>query len=101
MRLQLKKWKVIMLPPLMLPVQVMMRNTKKVAQGMRLVEWNHKNNEKLAQEAKDQESEPKLSHAYSIGVAIAVGVLGLLGYYIYQRNKDATKVTPAEVQPQK
>ena len=68
------------------PVQVMMKNPKKVEQGKRLAEWNCRNKEKLAQTAKAQESKPKLSQAYSIGAVIDVVVLGLLGYYIYQRG---------------
>ena len=64
----------------------MTKNPKKVEQGKRLVEWNLKNKGKLAQVAKAQESEPKLSQAYGIGAVIAVGVLGLLGYYIYPKQ---------------
>ena len=39
------------------PLQVTMKDPKKVAQGKRLAEWNRKNNEKLAQEAKAQPDE--------------------------------------------
>ena len=64
-----------------LPVRVMTKNLMEVGQGKRLVEWNHKNKEKLAQESES-----------------AVGELGLLSYYIYQRgspaDNNATKVTP-------
>ena len=76
-----------------------MKDPKKVAQGKRLVERNCKNKEKLAQAAKDQESEPKLSQTYGVGVVIAVGAFGLLGYYIYQsllskkEDNNAAKVT--------
>ena len=66
-----------------------MKDPKKVKQSKRLVEWNHKNKEKLAHAAKDQENETKLSQAYNI---IAVRVSGLLGYYIHQRDNNATKV---------
>ena len=74
-----------------------MKNPKKAEQCKRLVEWNCQNKEKLVQTAKDQERKPKLSQAHSVGAVIAVGVLGLLGYYIYQngspKNKNAAKVT--------
>ena len=68
------------------PVQVMMKDPKKVAAGKRLTEFNCKRKEELDQKSKDQESEPNLSQAYDIGAVIAVGVLGLCGYYIYQRG---------------
>ena len=81
------------------PVQVMTKDLKNVAQGKRLVEINRNNKEKLAQAAKTQESEPNLSQAYGVGAVKAVGVLGLLCYYVNQSRKgdtakDATKVTP-------
>ena len=71
------------------PVQVTTTDPKKVAAGQRLAEWHCRNKEKLAQVAKAQGSEPKLtlSQAYGIGSAKAVRVLGLLGYYIYQSKK--------------
>ena len=80
------------------PVRVMTKNPKKVKQGKRLAEWSCKNKEKLVQAVKAKESEPKLSQAYGVGAVIAVGVLSLLGYYIYQRgspgDNNATKMTP-------
>ena len=86
-----------------------MKDPKKVTASKRLAEWHRSNKEKLAQAAKAQESEPKLtpSQAYGVGAVIAVGMFGLLGYYIYQSKKgdnNAIKVTPVrsvEVQTQK
>ena len=82
------------------PVQVMTKDPKKVAADKSLTEWKHNNKEQLVHTAKTQESEPKLtsSQAYGVGAVMAVVVLGLLGYYIYQSrkgdtSKDATKVT--------
>ena len=43
------------------PLQVTMKDLKKVAQGKILVEWDHRNKEKLAQEAKPQLDEAKES----------------------------------------
>ena len=91
------------------PVQVTIKDPKKVAQGKRLAESNCRMKEKLAQVAKDQNSKPKLSQAYTIGAVIAVGALGFLGYYMYQSSSlkgdnntaKVTLVRSAEVQPQK
>ena len=92
------------------PLQVMTKDPRKVTAGKGLAEWRC-NKDKLAQAAKTRENEPKLtsSQAYGIGTVVAVEVLGLLGYYIYQYRKgdtlkDADKVTPirsVEVQMQK
>ena len=86
-----------------------MKDLKKVAVGKTLAEYNRRKKEKLAQVTKTQESEPKLtlSQTYGVGAVIAVGVLGLLDYYIYQSKKgdnNAAKVNPVrsvEVQTQK
>ena len=76
----------------------MMKDPKKIEVGKRLAEWNRRNKDKLAQPDKAQECEPNLSQAYGIGAVIALGVLGHLGYYIYQRgspgDNNATKATP-------
>ena len=75
---------------------VTMKDPKKVKQGKKLAEFNHRRREGLAQEAKAKENEPNLT--YGMGAVIAVGVLGLLGYYIYQRDSskdnNASNLTP-------
>ena len=88
------------------PVRLMMKDPKKVEQGKRLAEFNHRRieelaqavkSEEMAQAAKAQDSETNLS--YSIGAVIAVRVLGLLGYYIYQskkRDNNGVKMTPVK-----
>ena len=48
-------------PNVEVSLQVTMKDLKKVAQGKILVEWDHKNKEKLAQEAKAQPDEAKES----------------------------------------
>ena len=70
-----------------------------------MAEFNHRKKEELAQEVKAKENKTKLS--YGVRAVMAVGALGLLGYYIYQRDSpgdnNATKVTPVrsmEVQTQ-
>ena len=85
------------------PVQVTTKDLKKVTVGKRLAEFNHRRKEaELAEKSEAQKSKPNLSQAYGVGAVIAVGVLGLLSYYIYQGDNNASaKVTPAEVQPQK
>ena len=54
------------------PLQVRMKDPKKVAAGKRLVEFNHRNKEKLSQEAKAKESEPKLSQAYNARILCGI-----------------------------
>ena len=62
-------------------------NPKKVEAGERLAESNHKK-----REAKKREEQVKLeasgvNHYYVIGVVLALGVIGGLGYYIYRTKK--------------
>ena len=93
MRLPLLKWsnlKIYLLPQLH-NAEVPLRVTpKKVAAGKRLAQYNCRKKEELAQVAKAQpdeaqESESNLS--YDAGAVIAVEVLGLHGYYIYESKK--------------
>ena len=58
-----------------------------------MAEFNHRKREELAQVAKAWDSKPKLtlSQGYGVGAVIAVGVLGLLGCYIYQRGSPSKK----------
>ena len=66
------------------PVQVMMKDSKKGAAGKGLVESNCRRKEELAQVDKARNTEPKLtlSQAYGVGAVIAIGVSGFLGCYI-------------------
>ena len=64
--------------------RVTTKNPKKVEAGKRLAESNHKK-----REAKKREEQAKLeasgvNQCYGIGAVIALGVIGGLGYYIYQ-----------------
>ena len=75
----------------------MTKDSKKVKAGKRLAEYNRKKKEELAKSQKI-EDEPKLtsSQYYGIGAIMAVEVLDVLGYYVYQSEKrDVTKVTLA------
>ena len=67
--------------------QVTTTNLKKVEAGKRLAERNHKK-----REAKKREEQVKLEASgvnqyCGIGAVIALGVIGGLGYYIYQTKK--------------
>ena len=56
--------------------------------GKRLAEYNHRKREKLAK-AQNIESKLKitLTQYYGAGVVVAIWMLGILGYYIYQSKK--------------
>ena len=74
--------------------RVTTKNPKKVEVGKRLAEHNHKK-----REAKKREEQAQLEKTagwslasgvnqyYGIGAVIALGVIGSLGYYIYQSKK--------------
>ena len=67
--------------------RVTTKNPKKVKAGRRLAEYNRKKKEEL--KAQKSEVEPMLdsSQHYGIGAVLAVGVIGGLGYYLYQAKK--------------
>ena len=70
------------------PQQVTTKNLKKVEAGKRLAAHNcRKREEKKREEAQKGEG---VNQYYGIGAVIAVGVIGGLGYYIYQAKKGAT-----------
>ena len=74
--------------------QVTTKHSKKVEVGKRLAEYNGRKREELPK-AQKIESEPKLTstQCYGIGAIMAVGLLGILGYYVYlSKNGDTTKV---------
>ena len=69
------------------PQQVTTKNPKKVEAGKRLAESNRRR-----REAKQREEQAKLEKSgvnqyYGIRAVIALGVIGGLGYYIYQSKK--------------
>ena len=68
--------------------QVTMKDPKKVKAGKRLAEYNHRKREQM--KAQKSESETKLTY-YVAGTVVAVGVLGVIGYYVYQSK--TSKVT--------
>ena len=70
--------------------QVTTRHPRKVERGNRLAEWNHRKREENVQLTKAR-SESNMTY-YGAGAVVAIGVLGVIGYYIYQSNTP--KETP-------
>ena len=67
--------------------QVTTKDPKKVAVGRRLAEYNHTKREELKVQKSEVEPKLTLSTCYGIGAVLAVGVIGGLGYYLYQAKK--------------
>ena len=68
------------------PQRVTTKNPKKVEAGKRLAESNRKKREaKKREQAKLDANGVK--QYYGIGAVLALGVIGGLGYYIYQTKK--------------
>ena len=78
--------------------QVTTKDPKKIEEGKRLAEYNHKKREEWAKGQKI-ENEPKLtlSQYYGVGAVIAIGALGILGYCIYQSKKGDTQPKEGDV----
>ena len=68
------------------PKRVTTKNPKKVDAGKRLAEYNHRKREAQKNE---------VSQYYSIGAVLAVGVLGGLGYYVYQAKVNNVVPPPS------
>ena len=68
------------------PQQVTTKNPKKVEAGKRLAESNCKKREAKKREQVKLEASG-VNQYYEIGAVIALGVIGGLGYYIYQTKK--------------
>ena len=68
------------------PQQVTAKNPKKVEVGKRLAAHNRKQREKK-REVQVQVEKGELNQCYGIGAVLTVGVIGGLGYYIYQTKK--------------
>ena len=72
--------------------QVTMKNPKKVEQGKRLAESNHKKREAKKREEQAKLEKSRVNQCYGIRAVIALGVIGGLGYYIYQTKKGGQGV---------
>ena len=62
------------------PKEVQRVTVRKLKQVKRLAEYNHRKRELKAQKS-------EVSQYYGIGAVLAVGVIGGLGYYLYQAKK--------------
>ena len=69
------------------PQRVTTKNSKKVEVGKRLAEHNHKKREVKKREEQVQLERIGVNQYYGIRAVIALGVIGGLGYYIYQSRK--------------
>ena len=67
--------------------RVTTKNPKKVEAGKRLAESNHKKREAKKREEQAKLEKSGVNQYYGIGAVIALGVIGGLGYYIYQSKK--------------
>ena len=62
----------------------MTKDPKNVKVGKRLAEYSRRKREELAQlKAQKSESETNLTY-YGAGDVVATGMLGVIGYYVYQ-----------------
>ena len=76
--------------------RVTTKNPKKVEAGKRLAESNRKKSEAKKQ-AKLEAS--GINQYYGIGAVLALGVIGSLGYYIYQTRKGEQPSNPQQNNP--
>ena len=67
--------------------RVTRKNPKKVEAGKRLAESNRKKREAKKREERVKLEASGVNQYYGIGVVITLGVIGGLGYYIYQTKK--------------
>ena len=81
------------------PPQVTTKGPKKVEAGKRLAAMNHTRRE--VKKAKSEGPSGGVSQYYGIGAVLAVGVIGGLGYYIYQSKKDQQPSHPQQNSPPK
>ena len=68
------------------PQRVTMKDPKKVDAGKRLAAINHKK-KKREEQAQLEKTTSGVNQYYGIRAVIALGVIGGLGYYIYQTKK--------------
>ena len=77
--------------------QVMTKDLKKVAAGKRLAEYNRRKRKELKEQKSEVEPNLTSSMSYGIGAVLAVGVIGGLGYYLYQAKKgEVNNIVPPQ-----
>ena len=84
------------------PQQVTTKNPNKVKVGKRLAEYNRRMGEEKKREEAVQKTtkQGELNQYYGIGVLLAVGVIGGLGYYIYRtKEREVSPQTEANNPP--
>ena len=69
------------------PQPVTTKDPKKVEAGKRLAAINHKKREAKKREEQAQLEKSRVNQYYGIGAVLALGMIGGLGYYIYQTKK--------------
>ena len=67
--------------------RVTTKNPKKVEGGKRQAENNHKKREVKKKEKQSKLEKSGVNQYYGIGAVLVLGVIGGLGYYIYQTKK--------------
>ena len=82
------------------PQRVTTKDPKKVEVGKRLAAHNRKKRELKAQSEAASVAQSRVSQYYGIGAVLAVGVVGGLGYYIYQSKKGEVSIVPHYQPPQ-
>ena len=65
------------------------KRPKKVEAGKRLAEYNRRKREKLKVQKSESKQVLTSSQCYGIGAVLAVGVIGGIGYYLYQAKVNA------------
>ena len=82
------------------PQRVTTKNPKKVEQGKRLAAHNRKKREEQRNEqAKLEKTATGVNQYYGIGVVIAIGAIGGLGYYIYRTKQGEQPSNPQQNNP--
>ena len=76
--------------------QVTMKDPKKVEQGKRLAEHSHRKREERDRLGKAQ-SESNINY-YGAGAVVAIGVSGVISYYVYQSKTAVHKPKETPVQ---
>ena len=81
------------------PQRAATKDPKKVEARKRLATHSHRQREAKKVKREEQAQISELNQYYGIGVVLAVGVTGGLGYYIYQSKKGEGNIVPHHQPP--